>query len=112
MRRLLALIALLAFAVAAPRRTPSAPRHAKRLKALHLLQPAGGLRGASRRRVPPGPPATPRPIFPGREDAPNAPLPVSGEAPDAGDDSGGDDVSGTNNQEAGRPRARHGQDRR
>ena len=115
LRLIAALLALLALAVASAPADARKPRKAKRLTAFascnQLVEYAG-------RHVPAAPPtaptATPRPIFPGREDAPAAPgtpLPATG-SPDAGDDGGGDDVSGTNNQEAGRPRARHGEDRR
>ena len=99
-RLIAALLALLALAVASAPADARKPRKAKRLTAFascnQLVEYAG-------RHVPAAPPTAPRPIFPGREEAPaapGAPLPATG-SPDAGDDGGGDDVSGTNNQEAG-----------
>ena len=99
MRRLLALIALLAFAVAAAPADAKRPRHAKRLKAFtscHQLV-TYATRHALVPPVPSGPDTpvgTPIPI--GSGEAPAAPVP----APAAGG-AEGDDTSGTNTQEAG-----------
>ena len=101
-RPIAVLVALLALAVAAAPADARKPRKAKRLAAFtscnQLVDYAG-------RHIPASPPGTARhaaadlPRARGR--AERAPGRVSGEAPDAGDDSGGDDVSGTNNQEQG-----------
>jgi uncharacterized secreted protein with C-terminal beta-propeller domain len=96
------LLALLALAVAAAPADARKPRKAKRLTAFSSCTQLVDYAGRHVATPPPGPPvATPRPIFPGREEAPAAPAPVAGESPDAGDDGGGEDVSGTNNQEQG-----------
>jgi uncharacterized secreted protein with C-terminal beta-propeller domain len=101
MRRLLALIALLAFAVAAAPADAKRPRHAKRLKAFtschqlvdyatrHVLVPPLPF-------APDAPVGTPVPTTGGEGsgEAPAAPVPAAGGAE-------GDDTSGTNTQEAG-----------
>src|SRR5215208_215817 len=103
MRRFLALIALLAFAVAAAPADAKRPRHAKRLKTFtscHQL-----VTYATRHAlVPPVPSAPDTPVgapIPigsgeGGGEAPSMPVP----APAAGG-AEGDDTSGTNTQEAG-----------
>ena len=101
-RLIAALVALLALAVAAAPADARKPRKAKRLAAFTSCNQLVDYAGRHIPAPPPGRPRTPRPIFPGRRGrAERAPCRVSGEAPDAGDDGGGDDVSGTNNQEQG-----------
>jgi uncharacterized secreted protein with C-terminal beta-propeller domain len=99
------LLALLALAVAAAPADARKPRKAERLAAFASCSQLVDYAGRHFPPLPPpGPPVgSPRPLEPGFEEAPavpGAPLPTTG-SPDAGDDGGGGDVSGTNNQEAG-----------
>ena len=105
MRRLLALIVLLAVAVAASPADAKRPRHAKRLKAFtscnQLVDYA--TRHVPARTTPPFSPGGPVPVAGGEDGGGPVPPSAPEPQPSAGgaEGAGGDDTSGTNTQEAG-----------